>query len=51
METYDAKKSANDVRQGNRRQMNMRVLVISTIAIIVMFALLYFVFLQPGLNG
>jgi len=51
MKTYDPHKSPTQVRQGNTRQMNMRVLVISMAGIIVLFALLYLLFLRPGLGG
>ena len=48
METYDAHKTTTEVRQGNRRMMNLRVLVISLAAIVVAFALIYGIFfLQP----
>jgi hypothetical protein len=49
MRTYDAHKSTTEVRQGNRRLMNMRVLVISIALVVIAFALIYLVFfLQPG---
>ena len=41
-ETYDPHKSTTELRQGDRRQMNMRVLFMSIAAIIVAFALIYF---------
>jgi flagellar basal body-associated protein FliL len=44
-ETYDAHKSTTEVRQGNRRQMNLRVLIISVILIVVAFAAIYVFFL------
>ncbi len=44
METYDPHKSTNDVRQGNGRLMNSRVLFISMGAVIVLFALIYLIF-------
>ncbi len=48
METYDAHKTTTEVRQGNGRMMNFRVLVISFAAVVVAFALIYAVFfLQP----
>ena len=46
MRTYDPHKSTNEVRQGNRRMMNSRVLLISMTAAIVAFGLIYFLFLQ-----
>ncbi|HEY0920317.1 hypothetical protein [Devosia sp.] len=49
MQTYDAKKSTTEVRQGSRRMMNTRVLVISTVLVVAIFALIYLVyFLQPN---
>jgi hypothetical protein len=48
METYDAHKTTTEVRQGSRRMMNFRVLVVSFAAVVVAFALIYAVFfLQP----
>jgi uncharacterized membrane protein YbhN (UPF0104 family) len=44
METYDAHKNTTEVRQGDRRKLNLRVLVISLAAVIVLFAIVYFVF-------
>lgn len=49
MQTYDAHKSTTEVRQGNRRMMNARVLLISTALVIAIFALIYLVYsLQPN---
>lgn len=48
METYDAHKSTTEVRQGNRRMMNARVLIISLALVMIAFAVIYFVFfIQP----
>ena len=44
METYDSDKSTTEVRQGNRRMMNLRVLVFSGVAVILAFALIWLVF-------
>jgi len=44
MPTYDPHKSTTEVRQGNRRLMNMRVLVFSLIGIVLLFGILYLVF-------
>lgn len=41
MKTYDPDKNVKEVRQGNRRLMNMRVLVYGIIGIVVAFALIY----------
>lgn len=43
-ETYDAHKSTTEVRQGNKRQMNLRVLVISGLLIVVAFIAIWLVF-------
>ena len=43
METYDADKTTTEVRQGNKRRMNLRVLAISLIGIVVLFAILFIV--------
>ncbi len=45
-ETYDAHKSTTEVRQGNRRQMTMRVLIISVILVVLAFAAIYVFFLM-----
>ena len=41
-ESYDPHKSTTDLRQGDRRQMNMRVLFISIAGVVAAFALIYF---------
>jgi len=44
METYDPKKSRTEVRQGNPRKMNLRVLISSLCGIIILFAVIYLVY-------
>jgi hypothetical protein len=50
MQTYDANKKTTEVRQGDRRRMTLRVLVIATLAVVVAFALIwvFFSFLPQG---
>lgn len=50
MKTYDAHKSTTEVRQGNRRMMNFRVLIFSFTAVVIAFALIWLAFsvLAPG---
>ncbi|MFC3703450.1 hypothetical protein ACFOOL_01615 [Devosia honganensis] len=50
METYDPHKNTTELRQGNPRKMNMRVLVVSLIGIVILFLLLYIAFfmMQPA---
>src|SRR5690606_25864428 len=50
METYDPQKSKTEVRQASPRKMNSRVLVISFVAVVLIFAVLLIVFniTQPG---
>ena len=50
METYDAKKTTTEVRQGSRRLTNFRVLLFSGIAVIVAFIVIFVVFqlMAPG---
>jgi hypothetical protein len=50
MQTYDAHKSTTEVRQGSRRKMNLRVLIISTVLVVVAFAIILLVFnaMAPG---
>lgn len=44
MQTYDAHKSTTEVRQGSRRKMNLRVLIISTVLVVAAFAIILIVF-------
>ncbi|SMQ72048.1 hypothetical protein SAMN06295905_2004 [Devosia lucknowensis] len=50
METYDPNKNTTEVRQASPRKMNLRVLTVSLIGIVVVFAVLFFVFgmMQPA---
>jgi hypothetical protein len=50
METYDPNKNKTEVRQGNPRKMNLRVLIFSLVGIVVLFAVVYLVFgmMQPA---
>lgn len=50
LETYDPHKNTTEVRQASPRKMNLRVLVISLIGIIVLFAILYMVFTMSQPN-
>ena len=52
METYDPHKTTTEVRQASPRRMNLRVLVWSMLGLIVLFAIIYFVFTltQPNPN-
>lgn len=44
MKTYDPHKTATEVRQGNRRLMNLRVLAVSLVIVVLAFSILYVVF-------
>jgi hypothetical protein len=47
-EVYDANKTTTEVRQASRRTTNFRVLIISTVLIVIAFAVIYFIFnMQP----
>lgn len=50
MKTYDAHKTATDVRQASPRKMNLRVLIFSMVGVIVLFAILYgaYAWMQPA---
>jgi len=52
METYDPNKNATEVSQGSGRSMNLRVLIMSLIGIVVLFAVVYFIYTagQPNPN-
>ncbi len=47
-ETYDPHRSTTEVRAGDRRQMNLRVLVISFVAIVILLAIIYSFFYPIG---
>jgi hypothetical protein len=53
METYDAHKSATEVRQASPRKMNFRVLILSLVGIVAAFGILYAIStaIQPGGTG
>lgn len=53
METYDPHKTTTEVRQGNRRLLNFRVLVLSLVGIVAAFAILFAIStaIQPGGTG
>ena len=42
-DTYDAHKTTTDVRQGSRTRDNLCVLIISTVAVIALFAIIFLV--------
>jgi hypothetical protein len=42
MQTYDPHKNTTEVRQGNKRTTNLRVLIIALVGIVVAFGLIYF---------
>lgn len=51
MRTYDAHKTTTEVRQGNHRLMNLRVLIVSSIAVVLVFGVLiaaYYMFQPAG---
>lgn len=52
METYDPHKNTTEVRQASPRKMNMRVLLMSMLGIIVLFAIVYLIYTlaQPNPN-
>ncbi len=43
-DTYDAHKTATEVRQANKRLDNFWVLIISTAAVVALFAIIFLVF-------
>lgn len=43
-QTYDPHKSTTEVRQGNRRMMNSRVLIWSLGGVVIAFILIYLIF-------
>ena len=43
-DTYDAHKSKTEVRQGSRSLDNFWVMIISTVVVVALFAIIFFVF-------
>lgn len=50
METYDPHKSTTEVRGGSRGTTNLRILIIAFFAIIILFAIIYFIY-SAGSSG
>lgn len=50
METYDPNKSKTEVRQASPRKMNARVLILSMMGIIVLFAIIYLIYTLTQAN-
>jgi hypothetical protein len=50
METYDPHKNPTETRQGSKRNMNLRVLIFSTLGIVVLLALVFIIYtaMQPN---
>lgn len=50
MQTYDSKKSTTEVRQGDRRLGNTRVLIFSFLGVVILFAFIFILFsiMAPG---
>ncbi len=50
MQTYDPEKTTTEVRQANPRKANLRVLVVGLIGIVVLFAVVFFIYtsMQPN---
>ena len=50
METYDPNKNTTEVRQASPRKMNLRVLIMSLVGIVVLFAVIFIIFtmMQPA---
>jgi len=44
MQTYDPHKTTTEVRQGSDRRMNLRVLLFSLVAVVILFAIVFAVF-------
>lgn len=53
METYNANKTTPEVRQGSRRKMNLRVLILSLVGIVAALGILFAIStaIQPGGSG
>jgi hypothetical protein len=44
MKTYDPHKTTTEVRQADRRLDNFWVLIVSTVAVVALFAIIYLIF-------
>jgi cell division septal protein FtsQ len=44
MRTYDSEKNTTETRQGDRKTWSARVLVIATGAVVILFALIWWIF-------
>lgn len=44
MRTYDSKKNTTEARQGDRKTWNTRVLIIATAVVVVLFALIWWIY-------
>jgi hypothetical protein len=44
METYDPDKNPTEVRQASPRKMNLRVLIMSLIGVVALFAIIFIIF-------
>ncbi|MDB5623503.1 MAG: hypothetical protein JWR39_2066 [Devosia sp.] len=44
MQTYDPHKNTTETTQGSPRKMNLRVLIMSLVAIVVLFAIVYMIY-------
>lgn len=44
MRTYDSKKNTTETRQGDKKVWSARVLIIATTAVVVLFALIWWVY-------
>ncbi|HEV7346072.1 MAG TPA: hypothetical protein VGN60_10630 [Devosia sp.] len=50
MKTYDPDKSKTEVRQASPRKMNLRVLIMSLVGVVVLFAIVYAVYTLTQAN-
>ncbi|HEV7291494.1 MAG TPA: hypothetical protein VGN79_04160 [Devosia sp.] len=52
MESYDPNKNPTELRQASPRKMNLRVLIMSMVGLILLFALVYIIYtvVQPNPN-
>jgi hypothetical protein len=52
MESYDPNKNPTELRQASPRKMNLRVLIMSLVGLILLFALVYIIYTvaQPNPN-
>lgn len=51
MRTYDSKKNTTEARQGDKKTWSVRVLIIATVSVVVLFALIWWIYSMQSPPG